>query len=121
MKDESTDWRDKFMRDLHREWGSNVPTTDLDGILFAEYDDFTPVAIIEYKHSTTTEGAERGNANLKCLLKLANGWRRPLPLIMVHYFPKDRSFRVTPLNAPASAWFGCAAWKSVDLRSATTC
>lgn len=45
---ERTGWRDQEISERHRRWGFNCPAVDVDFLLI-EYDQGTPVAIIDYK------------------------------------------------------------------------
>jgi hypothetical protein len=106
VKEERTGERDMELSLLHRKWGWDVPTVDID---FLEYDRANPIALIEYKGREDWETATvpRNSANLKALIKLAV--RAKVPVFCVFYKPDHSMFRVIDLNShpwakPKTLW-----------------
>ena len=48
VRKESTGWRDSWISDKHRDWGYDLPATDIDFMLL-EYDQMKPITLIEHK------------------------------------------------------------------------
>ena len=70
--------------------------------LFAEFNHFEPVALVEYKISGALALTK---AAREVLGHLANDRLRPLPLLVAHYQKEPWAFRVEPLNEAARAHF----------------
>lgn len=92
--EERTGWRDEALSRRHRKWGLNCPAEDIDFILI-EYDNATPVAIVEYKH-WQAKPVDLNEANYKALRRMAD--KCELPLIVAKYWPDTWAFRVQPVN-----------------------
>ena len=94
VKSEHTFERDLTLCTLHRQWGYDVPATDID---FLEYDNRNPNALVEYKKRDNWRTAPVDkDANLTALIRLGN--RAQIPVFCVFYKPDHSMFRVIPVN-----------------------
>lgn len=91
---ERSGWRDAALSQRHRAWGIDVPAVDID-FLLVEYDNATPVAIIDYKH-TRARAVDKGLASYIALRKL--GDTAGLPVFIVVYADDLCAWSVTGLN-----------------------
>jgi len=98
-KDERTGWRDLRLSEKHREWGTNVPATDID--YFLEYDNAKACAIIEYKHQLAAP-LDWDDPNRNALIDL--GDRARVPVLEARYSDDFFTWTITPLNEKAK-WF----------------
>jgi hypothetical protein len=71
--------RDEILSAKHRQWGYNVPATDID-FLVIEYDRGQAQALIEYRH---VNGKAVDDSSIKALRDLAD--RASLPFFIVRY------------------------------------
>lgn len=93
VSEERTGWRDQALSQRHRLWGYDLPAVDID-FLMVEYDQGTPVAIIEYKH----ESAQWNlcHPNFSAIIRLADGCS--IPAFMVRYGDNCDWFELWPIN-----------------------
>lgn len=101
IRRDQTGWRDEAISQRHRAWGVNCPAVDLDLVL-VEFNLGLPVALVEYKHSTTPE-PNLLHPSYRALRVLAE--RASLPFFVAHYWPKFWAFRVHPVNKLAAEHF----------------
>jgi hypothetical protein len=99
-KFERTGWRDLGISQKHRDWGVNVPAVDLDFTL-CEYDNCTPVAIIEYKR-LNAPAFKPSSANFKTLKNLAD--MASIMFFVVRYGNMYQDFKVMPANEKAKGF-----------------
>ena len=105
VRQERTGWRDSEISLRHRQWGYNCPAVDLDFVM-AEYNYGKPVAIVEYKHCMAQE-PEVNHPTYRALTALADGYiGGALPFFIAFYYPPEWYFRIIPVNATASAYYG---------------
>lgn len=98
VRAESTGWRDEWISRRHREYGIDVPATDVDFLLI-EYDRAQPIALVEYKR---TDDFSTSDASRRTLAKLAT--RAGIPAIVVRYYTDGETpWKVYPLNRYARA------------------
>ena len=77
----------------------DCPCVDLDFVVL-EYSQRKPAALVEYKH-VNSRHAEEATASIEAMIDLANGYRDPLPFMIVTYNPEGWMFRVKPMNDAA--------------------
>ena len=100
---ERTGWRDQQVSARHRRWGFNCPAVDLD-FLMVEYHLGVPVAVVEYKHHLNRDGDQINleHPTYRALGSLADATTaKPLPFLVVRYWPDTWAMRVRPVNARA--------------------
>lgn len=91
---ERTGWRDEDLSLRHRKWGQDVPAIDLD-FLLVEYDNATPVALIDYKH-TRHKPIDLTHASYRALAKLGDA--TGLPVFYVVYADGFQAWSITAIN-----------------------
>lgn len=97
---ERTGWRDAELSARHRAYGFACPAADLD-LLLVEYHVGAPVAIIEYKHHLA-KPVDLAHPTYRALKALADGFSpRPLPFLVVRYWPDVWAYEPQPVNAEA--------------------
>lgn len=94
-------WLHEWLSRQHRTWGDNAPAVDLD---LLEYDNGTPVALLEFKHcNSLPQALSPRSSSLAVLAKLAT--MAGLPAFLVVYLGGPNFagglFRVRPLNDTA--------------------
>ena len=103
VKEERTGWRDLGLSERHREWGWDCPALDID-FLMLEYDNGSPVALIEYKHEYAPKQKIK-HPSIKALIRLGTAYRNEgqsgIPVFGVRYSDSYSWFKVTPLNVVA--------------------
>jgi hypothetical protein len=99
VKEERNHWRDLELSLRHKQWGFDCPAIDLDFIL-VEFDNYIPIALIEYKHNDCNNIIIRTNPGFQVLKNLANMAKLPLPAFFCKY-KNDYSFSIMPLNITA--------------------
>jgi hypothetical protein len=97
-------WRDGWLSERHRLWGTDAPATDIDFLLI-EFDHGKAVALIDYKY-VEAQSASRSRAQRMSsfsILALADlGDRAGLPVFVVEYGVDNVShWRVVPINSIA--------------------
>jgi hypothetical protein len=102
VRKERTGWRDEAISRRHREWGYDLPITNID-FLVVDYDRAKPVAIIEYKHerallSNTSSASYRAIGEL---CNLAN-----IPFFVVQYKGDFTIWTLIPVNKKAREIIG---------------
>ena len=99
MNQERTEWRDLGISKRHRQWGVTCTATDLDFTLI-EYNYWTPLALIEYKHERTPPMYE-SDGNIRVISKL--GTMAGIPSFACRYAEDYSWFFVVSLNKEAKA------------------
>jgi|GEM_PF-597411 len=103
VKPEMRGYRDNWLSGRHRNWGVDVPMTDLD-MLVTEFDTGKVVALVEYKCGVTDNGYVLPAPNLsqmtyKALADMAS--RADLFFFVVYYYKGTQTFKVYPANQKA--------------------
>lgn len=94
VKARRTNYTELEAMNRHREYGYDVPCTDIDCI---EYDYGTPVAMIEYKHFRAQPvDLESMHPTTRTKLVMANAVE--IPFFIVRYWPKTWTYKITPVN-----------------------
>lgn len=102
--------RDKTFSDRHRNYGSNVPFTDVDCL---RYNRGHPVALEEWKYGpkisrAAVAAALRDNPNLLATRRLADA--AATPFVVTRFMPGETGweFDVIPANSNATAFLSTA-------------
>jgi hypothetical protein len=96
---ERTGWRDEGISKLHREFGLEVPITDID-FMVVECKYAEPVALIEYKNEHAP-AVNPSSHQIRALKNLADGYRKGLPFCTVVYSDDYCTWTITPRNKKA--------------------
>lgn len=103
VRQERSGWRDEWISERHRHWGYNCPAVDVDFVM-VEYNQGTPVALVEYKADGNTYVARNMNhPTLKAIRILADNSK--IPFLLVSYAKDPSWFRLTPANSFARKRF----------------
>lgn len=102
---ETTGWRDESLSRRHREYGFDLPATDLD-LVMVEYHHGKAMALVDYKldspRPTDPWPISRAKANYRAISDL--GTRARVPVFVTLYPRSMEWFEADPLNDLAEAW-----------------
>mgnify|MGYP003495090970 CR=1 FL=1 len=98
VKPERTMWRDMQLSLRHRKWGYDCPAVDID-FLFCEYDNGSPIAIIEYKWINAAAVDCNNNSSFTAIRKLCDS--AGIYFFVTRYRTSPYQFRVMSGNAKA--------------------
>jgi len=100
MNQERTGWRDEKLSREHREWGYDLPMTDID-FLMVECNKYMPSALIEYKneHSNFLNFNSWQYVVLKNFSSCAS-----VPFFVVVYSDDLNWYEVIPMNEEAKVY-----------------
>lgn len=71
VRPERSHWRDERLSLRHRLWGFDAPCVDVDWLVI-EYDQSIPIALIDYKESSSPRIQGPLDANARAIANLAN-------------------------------------------------
>lgn len=97
VREERTQWRDQWISQRHRMWGTDCPAADID-FLAVEYNLAVPVAIVDYKAFQPRDIDLKG-ASFRALSWLAD--MAGIPFMVVFYDTNTAVFTVLPVNGAA--------------------